>query len=129
MQYNPEYVRAYNQGEMARIQASQAMHQQRMQANKAAFEAQQRTFHEKNDALNQANAASDRMHHRFVSYLKDEETVRSPGDGQRYQVQTGSNQYWMNSHGQYVPSNDPSYDPNRDPRLDHQTWRKADIED
>ncbi|NRD62088.1 hypothetical protein HRD49_10010 [Corallococcus exiguus] len=108
-----------------------------VQANKAAFEAQQRTFHEKNDAINQAiaatyaqaNAASDHMHHRFVNSLKDEETVRNPGDGQRYQVQTGANPYWMNSHGQYVPSNDPNYDPNRDPRLNHQTWKKADIAD
>lgn len=137
IQYNPEYVRAYNQNEMARTQASWAAHNQRMQANKAAFEAQQRAFHEKNDAINQAiasnyaqnNATSDRIHHRFMNYVKDEETVRNAGDGKRYQVQTGANQYWMNGNGQYVPSNDPNYDPNRDPRLNHQPWNKADIED
>ncbi|MFP2956858.1 hypothetical protein ACLEPN_03245 [Myxococcus sp. 1LA] len=138
VQYNPEYVRAYNQGEMARAQAGfNAIHQQRMQANRAAFEAQQRTFHEKNDAINQSissayahgSATSDRMHHRFMNYVKDAETVRNPGDGRRYQVQTGAQHYWMNGDGQYVPSNNPNYDPNRDPRFNHQTWKKADIEE
>ncbi|RKH03103.1 hypothetical protein D7X74_36545 [Corallococcus sp. CA047B] len=136
VQYNPEYVRAYNQGEMAREQSSWAGHQQRMQANKAAFEAQQRTFHEKNDAINasiaatyaQNSATSDRIHHRSMNAIKEEETVRNTADGQRYQVQAGATRYWMNDSGQYVPSNDPNYDPNRDPRFNHQQWKKADIE-
>ncbi|NOK16515.1 hypothetical protein [Corallococcus carmarthensis] len=136
VQYNPEYVQAYNQNEMARERSSWAAHHQRMQANKAAFDAQQRAFHEKNDAINQAiasshaqnNATSDRIHHRFMNYVKDEETVRHSGDGKRYQVQSGSNQYWMNGNGDYVPSNDPNYDPNRDPRLNHQRWHKADVD-
>ncbi|NVJ17265.1 hypothetical protein [Myxococcus sp. AM010] len=135
--YNPEYVRAYNQAEMARERGSWAAHNQRMQANKAAFEAQQRAFHEKNDAINQAiasnyaqgNAASDRNHHRFLNYIKDEETVRDAADGQRHQVRSGANQYWMNGNGQYVPSNNPNYDPNRDPSLNHQQWHEAPIEE
>ncbi|MBZ4398119.1 hypothetical protein [Myxococcus sp. AS-1-15] len=135
--YNPQYVQAYNQGEMARERASWAAHHQRMQANKAAFEAQQRAFHEKNDAINRSiaetyasrDAASDRMHHRFVNYIKDEETVRNTATGTRHQVQTGANQYWMNGNGQYVPSNDPNYDPNRDPHLNHQQWDEAEVED
>ncbi|MFP2958743.1 hypothetical protein ACLEPN_13065 [Myxococcus sp. 1LA] len=137
--YNPEYVRAYNQAEMARERGSWAAHNQRMQANKAAFEAQQKAFHAKNDAINQAiaanyeqaNAASDRNHHRFVNYIKDEETVRNPKDGTRHQVQTGANQYWLNGNGSgaYVPSNNPNDDPNRDPTLNHQQWQEAHIED
>ncbi|WP_253998820.1 hypothetical protein [Myxococcus qinghaiensis] len=135
--YNPEYVQAYNQNEMARERASWAAHNQRMQANKAAFEAQQRAFHEKNDAINQAiasnyansNAASDRNHHRFMNYIKDEETVRNPKDGKRHQVESGANQYWMNGNGQYVPSKDPNYNPNRDPNLNHQEWTETEVEE
>ncbi|MCY1045294.1 hypothetical protein OV208_28520 [Corallococcus sp. bb12-1] len=135
--YNPEYVQAYNQNEMARERSSWAAHNQRMQANKSAFEAQQRAFHEKNDAINtliasnhaDRDAASDRNHHRFLNYIKDEETVRSPTDGKRHQVQTGAKQYWMNGNGQYVPANDPNYDPNRDPALNGQQWHKTTIEE
>ncbi len=137
--YNPQYVQAYNQAEMARERDSWAAHNARMQANKAAFEAQQKAFREKNDAINQAiaaryaqgDAASDRNHHRFLNYIKDEETVRNPKDGTRHQVQTGANQYWLNGHGSgaYVPSNNPNDDPNRDPTLNHQEWQEAHIED
>jgi hypothetical protein len=137
LRYNAQYVQAYNQNEMAKERASWAAHNQRMQANKEAFEAQQRTFREKNDAINNAiassyaerDAASDRMHNRFLNYIKDENTVRNPADGQRHQVQTGANQYWMNGNGQYVPSNNPNYDPNRDPSLNQQTWNETQMEE
>jgi hypothetical protein len=137
VRYNAQYVQAYNQNEMAKERAGWAAHNQRMQANKEAFEAQQRAFREKNDAINSAisssyaerDAASDRMHNRFLNYIKDENTVRNPADGKRHQVQTGAHQYWMNGNGQYVPSNDPNYDPNRDPALNPQTWNETQMEE
>jgi hypothetical protein len=137
IRYNPQYVQAYNQNEMAKERASWAAHNQRMKSNQQAFEAQQRAFREKNDAINSSiassyadrEAASDRMHNRFLNYIKDENTVRNPTDGKRHQVETGANQYWMNGNGQYVPSNNPNYDPNRDPSVNHQTWTETEIED
>ncbi|CAM3091294.1 hypothetical protein G4177_22700 [Corallococcus sp. ZKHCc1 1396] len=135
--YNPQYVQAYNQNEMNKERQSWAAHNERMRANKSAFEAQQRAFHEKNDAINNMiasnqadrDAASDRNHNRFMNYIKDEETVRNPSNGKRHQVETGARQYWMNDRGEYVPSNDPNYDPNRDPSRNNQQWRLAPAEE
>jgi hypothetical protein len=134
LQYNPRYFDQYNQTEMNRESASWAAHNQRMASQQRSFDAQQAAFKEKSDAINNSimasynaqNASSDRMHNRFINYIKDENTVVNRADGQRYQVQTGSNQYWMNENGQYIGTNDPNYDPNRNQGTVNHTWNEAD---
>lgn len=137
LKYNPRYFDQYNQNEQHRESASWAAHHQRMSAQQQQFDAQQQAFKEKSEAINSSimasynerNASSDRMHNRFVNYIKDENTVVNPGDGKRYQVQTGSNQYYMNSNGQYIGTNDPNYNPNRDPNVNNQDWNQTEITD
>ncbi|SCY86092.1 hypothetical protein SAMN02927903_02649 [Flavobacterium caeni] len=133
-QYNPKSVEAYNRSEAQKANASMAAHQQRMTALQQNFDQSQRAFESKRDAINasimanyqNADAASDRSHNRFLNYIKGEETVSA--GGQRYQVQGGSNQYWVNQNGEYVGSNDPNYDPNRNQGTENQTWDEAQIE-
>ena len=137
LQYNPRYFDRYNQQEMNRESASWAAHNQRMAARQQQFDAQQRIFREKSEAINSSimasyndrNASSDRTHNRFLNYIKDENTVVNPNDGQRYQVQSGSSQYWMNDQGQYIGTNDPNYDPNRNQGTQNQTWSEAQMTD
>lgn len=133
MRYNPRYFDAYNQSEQNKASASWAAHHQRMQSRQQAFDSQQAAHRDKWEAINQssmaaynsANAASDKNHNRFLNYIKDQETVTNSGDGKRYQVETGSNQYYVNDQGQYIGTNDPNYDPNRDQNVNNQTWNQA----
>jgi hypothetical protein len=133
LQYNPRYFDKYNQNEMNRESQSWAVHNQRMSAQQKQFDAQQAIYKDKTDAINSSimasynerNASSDRMHNRFVNYIKDENTVVNQNDGQRYQVQTGKDHYWMNDQGQYIGTNDPNYDPNRNQGTQNQSWSEA----
>ncbi len=131
IRYNPKSVEAYNISQAQKANASMAVFNQRMQIRQQQFESSQRAFESKRDAINAAitanynnnSAASDRNHNRFVNYIKGEETVSA--NGQRYQVQSGSNQYWVNENGQYQGSNDPNYDPNRNQGTVNHTWTEA----
>ena len=133
LQYNPRYFDQYNQKEMNRESSSWAAHNQRMAQRQQQFDAQQAIFKDKSESINQSimasyesrNASSDRMHNRFVNYIKDENTVINKSDGQKYQVQTGNDHYWMNDQGQYIGTNDPNYDPNRNQGTQNQTWNEA----
>jgi len=86
------------------------------------------------DAINKAsmdgyNSRMESMDHnqqQFTNYIKDEYTVANP-NGQQYQVESGSNQYWMNNNGEYIPSNDVMYDPNADNAVNNQTWQEVEI--
>ena len=137
MEYNPRYFDQYNANEMNRESASWAAHNRKMSAQQQNFDSQQAAYKAKTDAVNSSimsaynerNASSDRIHNRFLNYIKDENTVVNRSDGQRYQVQTGSDQYWMNSDGQYIGTNDPNYDPNRNQGTENQTWTEAEITD
>ncbi len=137
LEYNPRYFDQFNQNEMQRESASWAAHNQKMSAQQRNFDAQQSAYKQKTDAINSSimasynerNASSDRSHNRFLNYIKDENTVVNKTDGQRYQVQSGADQYWMNSDGQYIGTNDPNYDPNRNQGTQNQTWEEAEMTD
>ncbi|HEX8563992.1 MAG TPA: hypothetical protein VF676_13530 [Flavobacterium sp.] len=136
-QYNPRYVDAYNQQESQKAGAGWAAHNSRMQQNQRNFDTWQQNHASKTAAINDAsmaaynsrNAASDKSHNRFMNYIKDENTVIQAGTGQKYQVESGANQYWMNSEGKYVKSNDPNYDPNRDPAYNNSEWQQTQMQD
>ena len=108
-----------------------------MRANQQQFDAQQKAFKEKSEAINTSimdsynarNASSDRTHNRFLNYIKDENTVVNQQDGKRYQVEAGSDQYWINDQGQYIGTNDPNYDPNRNQGTQNQNWNQAPVTD
>ncbi len=135
LQYNPRYFDQFNRNEMTRESQSWAAHNQRMAANQRNFDAQQAAHRQKTESINASimasydarNASSDRQHNRFVNYIKGEETVKNP-DGQRYQVQSGADHYWMNQDGDYIGTNDPNYDPNRNQGTVNQTWNEVPIE-
>ena len=112
-----------------------AAHNERMAVMQQNFDASQRAFTEKRDAINasitanyaNSNATSSRNHNRFLNYIKEEETVSA--NGQRYQVQGGSSQYWVNENGQYQGSNNPNYDPNRNQGTVNHTWTQGEVQD
>ncbi|MBN8703513.1 MAG: hypothetical protein J0M08_10635, partial [Bacteroidetes bacterium] len=53
-----------------------------------------------------------------------EQTNVSDADGQQYKVNSGSNQYWMNTNGEYIGTNKADYNPNADERLNQENWKK-----
>lgn len=130
--YNPRYFDQHNQSEINRESASWAAHNQKMANNQRNFDAQQAAYRDRTESINKSimasyearNASSDRQHNRFLNYVKGEETVTN-SDGKRYQVESGSDHYWMNNDGQYIGTNDPNYDPNRNQGTVNETWNEV----
>ena len=44
--------------------------------------------------------------------------------GQRYKVSSGSNQYWMNSNGEYIGTDRQDYNPNLDENMNNVKWQE-----
>ncbi len=130
--YPLEPIMAYNQSEAEKAGRSWAAHNQKMAQNQANFEAQQRAFVNKSNAINETimngwrerNAASDAQQERTIDGIYERTNVVDPTSGQRYKVEAGANQYWMNSNGEYISSEHQNYDPNLDENMNQQRWQE-----
>ena len=135
-QYNPQQIAAYNANEQQKSSQSWSQHNARMQDNKRNFDQRQASHRSTTEAINNniMDSYNSRMHTNdeiqrgFLNYINDENTVRDNGTGERYQVQTGANQYWMNNNQEYIPSNDVMYDPNADQNVNNQQWQQVEVE-
>ncbi|MEM8490552.1 MAG: hypothetical protein AAF756_06955 [Pseudomonadota bacterium] len=131
-QYNPAQIQAYNQREAQKAGQSWAAHNQRMRSNQANFEATQRAIVGANEAVNNSimqgwrdrNAMQDRVQEQFTDALRDQSTMVNPSTGEAWKVDAGANNYWINSGGEYLPSNDYNYNPNLDSNLNQQNWEQ-----
>ena len=134
-QDNPRQIQAYNLSEQQKSTQSWNQHNARMKQNQQNFERQQAIHKSTSDAINRSinstyenqNAASDRIQDKQINVIRDESTVTNPHDGEQYQVDSGANQYWINSDGEYIPSNDSNYNPNLDPD-DNREWQQVEPE-
>lgn len=130
--YPLEPIMAYNRMEAEKAGQSWAAHNQRMAQNQANFEASQRAFVNKSNAINDAimngwrerNAASDRSHEQFLDVITERTNVVDPSSGKKYKVASGSNQYWMNSSGEYIGTRHQDYNPNLDENLNREKWQE-----
>lgn len=101
-------------------QQSWAAHNQRMRDRWAAFNAQQ-AIH--NDMVNSVNnsqmgaynstmSTMDNMQNSTINAIRGEQDAYNPFTGESGKIQSGYDNYWMNSDGQYFGTNDVMYDPN-----------------
>ncbi len=134
-QDNPQQIQAYNLSEQQKSAHSWQQHNSRMQQNQQNFERQQALHRNTTDAINRSinetyrnqDAASDRIQDKQVNVIRDESTVTSPYDGEKYQVEAGADQYWINNEGEYIYSEDPNYNPNAHPD-NNQQWEQVEPE-
>lgn len=132
VRYNPAYFAAYAQSEQQKANGSWAAHNQRMQGNQAAFDAQQRTHRETWDAINNASmgtyqnrmSSMDRQQNATINTIRGEQDAINPYTGEAVKIQSGQSQYWMNNNGEYIGSDDVMYDPNQNSHHVDQ-WRKV----
>lgn len=130
--YALEPIAAYNQMEAQKAGQSWAAFNQRMAQNQAAFEAQQRAHVNKTEAINNAimsgynarNAASDRQQEQTIDAIYERTKVQNTETGQNYKVEGYHNQYWMNSNGEYIGTNQSGYNPNLDENMNNQKWNE-----
>ncbi len=132
-QDNPKQIQTYNTSEQQKYNQSMSQHNARMKQNQQNFDRQQQIHRETNDAVNDSimstyrnqDAASDRAQQQRINTINDESTVTSPYDGEQYQVDSGSDQYWINRDGEYIQSDDAFYDPNMDQEQNNQEWQQV----
>jgi hypothetical protein len=130
--YNLQPIMTYNEQEAQRVGQSWAAHNRRMAQNQANFEANQRAFVNKSEAINDAimkgwrekNASSDRNQERFIDGVYERTNVQNTETGQQYKVAAGANQYWMNSNGEYISTQLNDYNPNLDQSMNEVNWQQ-----
>ena len=122
---------AYNRSEAEKAGRSWAQFNARMAQNQANFEASQRAHINKTNAINDAimsgwrerNAASDRMQEQRIDGIYERTNVVDES-GQKYKVESGYNQYWMNNDGEYISTDKVDYNPNLDDNMNNQKWQE-----
>lgn len=134
MRYNPAYFAAQHRQAQQKEQESMAAHQQQMQnnqqswaahnarmrSNQAAFDASQAAHRDRVNSVNNAqmstwnntSATMDRMQDATINGIRGEQNAWNPHTGEQGKVEAGYNNYWVNSDGQYMGTNDVMYDPN-----------------
>ena len=120
VRYNPAYFAAYAQSEQQKEQQSWSAHNARMRSRQAAFDAQQAAHRDRvnsvNDAImgtwNNTSATMDRMHEATIDGIRGEQNAWNPHTGAMGKVESGYQNYWVNSDGQYFGTNDVNHDPN-----------------
>ncbi|CAN5585387.1 hypothetical protein BH11BAC1_BH11BAC1_12630 [soil metagenome] len=130
--YLLEPIMVYNRREAEKAGQSWAAFNQRMAQNQAAFESNQRAHVNRTNAINDAimsgwnerNAASDKQQERTIDGIYERTNAVDASTGQRYKVSAGSNQYWMNSNGEYIGSNQADYNPNLDDNMNNVKWQE-----
>lgn len=130
--YALQPIMDYNRMEAEKAGRSWAAHNQRMAQNQAAFEASQRAFVNRSNAVNDAimsnwkqqNASNDKQHEQFIDVIREETNVVNTGNGQQYKVNSHYNNYWMNSNGEYISTNQSDYNPNLDENMNKEKWEE-----
>lgn len=101
-------------------QQSWAAHNQRMQTNQAAFNAQQAAHIDRVNSVNNSIIGGynstmnsmDRMQNATINGIRGEQDAYNPYTGEAGKIQSGYDNYWMNSDGQYFGTNDGTRNPN-----------------
>lgn len=119
-QMKEQQGRMQAQQQQMQNQQSWAAHNQRMNARWNAFNAQQAAH---NDMVNSVNnsimggynstmSTMDNMQNSTINAIRGEQDAYNPYTGEAGKIQSGYDNYWMNSDGQYFGTNDVMYDPN-----------------
>lgn len=132
VRFNLGPIMTYNQREAMKDRASWGAFNRRMAANQAAFEARQRDFTNRSNAINDAimsgwksqSEYSDRSHADFLDYINERQNVQNVESGDQYKVDYGYNQYWMNADGDYIATESSTYNPNLDENFNRQNWKE-----
>jgi|GEM_PF-702708 len=126
---NPQWLALKNQQDRQRSQVSHQQHMARMGSIRSAGNAAAQTgkiYSEISDINHQGYMNRDSMnsagHQRTINAIGDRTVIANPDSGQRYNVQSGSNQYWVNPNEEYIGSDNPNYDPRLDPYTNNQDW-------
>lgn len=133
IRHNRASIDAYNQREGMALRQRDGAFQERMRSNQESFDATQRSYRESQEAINNAqmgiyrsqSESFDRGNQQIMNGIRKENTMYNPTNGENYQVEGYYDNYWMNSDGEYIGTDDQFYDPNMDPNLNNIEWQQG----
>ncbi|WP_020532960.1 hypothetical protein [Flexithrix dorotheae] len=130
---NPQFVAAHNQREKQKSQVAWSNHNQKMRNNQANFDAWNKnhvnTYNEINrmsmETYRNNSNSSNRMQEQYVNGIWEQQDVTNPYTGEGVKVESGYNQYYMNSNNEYIGTDDYFYNPNQDPNMNNTEWQQT----
>jgi len=133
VRFNQQVIAAHNQREMQKLSQQDATFQNRLRNKEANFQATQRAHVESQNAIRQSqmgiyraqSESFNRGNQQISNGILEENTMYNPTNGETYQVESGYDNYWMNSDGQYIGTDDHLYNPNIDQNINNTDWQQA----
>lgn len=130
---NPEQIAAYNQREQqmaaSRTRNFNAQQQQKQQQFDSWMATQRQSsssaLDSSMDSWRRRQDMTDRGQQRQIDSIAGTTPAYNPNTGQTWQVEDGYDRYFMNSFGEYIPSDDQFYNPNMDPAVNNQDWTEV----
>jgi len=134
-QVNPQWVSTMNRQTEYTIRKSNEAHARREAAFKKGVAERQRQY-EANLATKDRNQsqweasldANGQRQERISDYILGKTNVKDPTTGERYKIDPTNDHYWINTHGEYVGSDNYKYDPNKDDFINNRTWNKLEMD-
>lgn len=142
---NPQWQIAKNQQLLAQIRASrqyadeqmrqsQIQHIGRMNAILARAETSSSVARINSDILDISHAGylkrSDMVsagQARTINMIGEQSVIANPGTGERYKVDAGYKNYWVNAEGKYFHTDNSLYDPRTDNQISNQQWERFEV--
>lgn len=117
---NPLWEKYQMQVNNYRQQQKNIEHRRFISEGQNTMDASHRRFIDNLNGSNTSSYSSNDSHSKFIDMIREEQNVSL--DGKTFKVNAGADNYWMNSDGKYISSNDAFYNPNQDPVYDNQPW-------
>jgi len=114
--YWAQLAQIRHKGNMDRLNASAAAHQERMN-----------TLNETSDLLmsgwKSRNASQDRMQERTIDTIHEQTPYTTPA-GETVKLPSFYSHVYTDGNGRYILNNDSRYEPNTDPAVNQRTWQR-----
>lgn len=62
-----------------------------------------------------------------INGIGEHSVIGNANTGERYRVETGHSNYWVNGNGEYFSTDDSLYDPRRDRSISDQRWEQFEV--
>jgi len=133
--YNPQWILARNRKDSKISDRQYQGHLSRMAAINARGNASRSVGDTYSEILDISHAGYLRRndinsngHSKTMNMVNGRTVIGNHSTGEHYNVQSGSNYYWVNNNGKYFGTNNSLYDPRTDNRINSTEWTQFQTE-
>jgi hypothetical protein len=133
--YNPQWILARNQKDAKASNRQYQGHLSRMaiinarrNASKSVGDTYSEILDINHEGYLRRSDINSNAHSKTMNMVNERTVISNHSTGEHYNVQSGSNYYWVDNSGQYFGTNNALLDPRTDKRFNEKRWTQFQIE-